>query len=103
MAVHIHQGSAHHMARHAQCAARLAILQICRSKKTTAVNELGQETIQKNTGEDFEMVSINSVYFNKNHPILTANLKNIGRQKQHVNTIQNRYQKPWQHNAMAYS
>ena len=29
---------------------------VCRSKKTRAVNELGQEIIQEDTGEDFEMV-----------------------------------------------
>ena len=34
-----------------------------------------QEAIQENTGNNFETVSINSVYLNKNHSILTANLK----------------------------
>ena len=48
-----------------------------RSKKTRAVNKLGQEIIQENTGGDFEMVNINSVYFNKNCSVLTANLKTL--------------------------
>ena len=34
-----------------------------------------QEAIQENTVDDFEMVSINSVYFNKNCSVLIANLK----------------------------
>ena len=38
-----------------------------RSKKNWAVNELGQVIIQ-NTGEDFETVSIYSIYVNKNAP-----------------------------------
>ena len=50
---------------------------VCNSKKTRAVNKLGHEIIQENTGEDFEMVGINSVYFNKNCSILTANLKTL--------------------------
>ena len=48
---------------------------VCRSRKTRALNELGQEIIQDNTREDFEMVSIDSEYFNKNCSILTAYLK----------------------------
>ena len=50
---------------------------ICRSKKSRAVNEMEQEAIQENTSKDFEMVSINSVYFNKNHCVLMANLKTL--------------------------
>ena len=48
---------------------------VCRSQKTRAVNEIKQEITQDNTGGDIEMVSINSVHFNKNCSILTANLK----------------------------
>ena len=44
-------------------------------KKSRPVNEIEQEAIQENTGDDFEMVSINSVYFNKNCSILMAKLK----------------------------
>ena len=50
---------------------------VCRGKKTRAVNRLGQEIMQENTGEDYEIVSINSEYFNKNCSIVTANLKTL--------------------------
>ena len=66
--VHIHQDSAQHMVRQCmECNKVGHFHRVSRSKKTRAVNELGQEIMQENTGEDFEMVSINSVYFNKNH------------------------------------
>ena len=40
-----------------------------------AVNEVEQETLQDNTSEDIEMVSINSAQFSNNHSLLTDNLK----------------------------
>ena len=48
---------------------------VYRSKRTRAVNEVEQETFHDNAGEDIEVVSINSVWFNKNCSVLTANLK----------------------------
>ena len=50
---------------------------VCRSKMTRMVNEIEQETIQDNTEEDIELVSINSVQFNKKHSVLTAKLKHL--------------------------
>ena len=41
------------------------------------VNKMEQEATVENTGDDFEMVSINSVYFNKTYSVLMANLKTL--------------------------
>ena len=76
VAVHIHQDSVQHMARCAQSVARLAI-SAENAEENQTINEIEQETIQENIGEDFETVSNNSVYFNKNHSILMANLKTL--------------------------
>ena len=48
---------------------------VCRSRRTRAVNEVEQETVQNDARENIELVSINSFQFNKNHSILTINLK----------------------------
>ena len=48
---------------------------VCRSRKTRALNEVEQETIQDITDKDIELMSINSVQFNQNCSILTANIK----------------------------
>ena len=78
MAVHIDQGSGKHMLRHAWRAARLAIsAKYAEVRKGRVVNEVEQEAIQENIGEDFEMVSINSVYFTKNCSVLMAYLKTL--------------------------
>ena len=39
------------------------------------MNEVEQEAVQNDAGENIELVSINSIQFNKNQSILTANLK----------------------------
>ena len=39
------------------------------------MNEVEQEAVQGDAGEDIELVSINSIQFNKNHSVLTGNLK----------------------------
>ena len=40
------------------------------------MNKVEQETVQDNVREsNIESVSINSIQFNKNHSVLTANLK----------------------------
>ena len=54
---------------------------VCRSKKTRAVHVVEPETIQDSACEEVEMVSINSVQFNINHSVLTANLKTLAGQK----------------------
>ena len=48
---------------------------VCRSMRVRVVNEVEQETIQDVTDEDVELVSINSVQFNKNCSVLTAKSK----------------------------
>ena len=60
-----------------ECSKSGHFCRVCRSKKTRAVNELGQEIMHENTREDFKTVSINSIFFNKNQSILTANLKTL--------------------------
>ena len=39
------------------------------------MNKVEQEAVQGDACEDTELVSINSIQFNKNHLVLTANLK----------------------------
>ena len=39
------------------------------------MNEVEQEAIQVDANKDIESVSINSIQFNNDHSILTANLK----------------------------
>ena len=39
------------------------------------MNEVEEEIFQNNTEEDIELVSINSIQFNKNCSMLTTNLK----------------------------
>ena len=39
------------------------------------MNEVEQEAVQVDAGKDNELVSINSIQFNKNCPVLTTNLK----------------------------
>ena len=48
---------------------------VCQSRKNRVVNEMEQEGTQEYIGNDLEMVSINSVCFNKSCSMLTANLK----------------------------
>ena len=45
------------------------------------MNEVEHEAdhVQTVLGENFDTVSINSAYFNKNFAVLTTNPKNIGR------------------------
>ena len=47
-----------------------------RSRRTGVVHKVEQETVQDTDGENnIELVSINSIQFNRNHSILTAKLK----------------------------
>ena len=39
------------------------------------MNKVEQEAVQGDAGEDIELVSMNSIQFNKNCSLLTANLK----------------------------
>ena len=39
------------------------------------MNEIDQEAVQGDASKDTELLSINSIQFNKNHSILTANFK----------------------------
>ena len=49
---------------------------MCRNRKTRDVNEVEQEADQDRTGKNsIDSVSINSIQFNKNHFLLTTNLK----------------------------
>ena len=48
---------------------------VCRSRRTRAMNEVEQEAVQGDAGEDIELLSINSIQFNKNCSVLTANFK----------------------------
>ena len=48
---------------------------VCRSRRTRAMNEVEQEAVQGDAGADIESVSINSIQFNKNCSVLTANFK----------------------------
>ena len=48
---------------------------VCQSRKSRVVNEVGQKDTQEYTEDDLEMVSINSVCFNKCCSVLTAKLK----------------------------
>ena len=48
---------------------------VCQSRKSRVVNEMEQEGTQEYTEYDLEMVSINSVCFNKSHSMLTTKLK----------------------------
>ena len=40
----------------------------CRSRRTRAINEVEQETVQNDARENIELVSINSIHFNKTTP-----------------------------------
>ena len=48
---------------------------VCKSRKEKEVNEIEEIENQDEAEEDIEMVSIDSIQFNKNHSVLTANLK----------------------------
>ena len=48
---------------------------VCQSRKSRVVNEMEQEVSQEYTEDDLEMVSINSVCFNKICSLLTAKLE----------------------------
>ena len=48
---------------------------VCRSRRTRAMNKVEQETPKDNTRDGIESVGINSIQFNKNHSVLTTNLK----------------------------
>ena len=48
---------------------------VCKSRKAREVNEIEQIENQDEAEEDTEMVSIDSIQFNKNSSVLTANLK----------------------------
>ena len=72
---HALQGNALHMERHVECNKTGHFQRACRSRRTLAVNDVEQETLQDNTSEDIKTVNLNSVQFNKNCSILTANLK----------------------------
>ena len=48
---------------------------VCRSRGTRAVNKVEQEITQDDARENIDLVSINSIQFNKNHSVLMTNLK----------------------------
>ena len=50
---------------------------VCSSKKTRAVHEVEQETVQDKASEDIEMVSVNSVQFDINQSVVTTTLKTL--------------------------
>ena len=59
------------------------------SKRNHAVHEVEIEVAPEPNGEEIETVSINSIYFNGNRSLITAHLKNTGRQNHYTDTIQN--------------
>ena len=63
------------MGRRVECSKIGHFRVVYRSRRTRSINELEQETVQDEARENIESVSINSVQFNKNCSILTANLK----------------------------
>ena len=48
---------------------------VCRSRRTRAIINVEQETVQDDAGENIKLVSINSIQFNKNHSVTTVSLK----------------------------
>ena len=48
---------------------------VCRGRRTRAMHNVEQETVQNDAVGNIELVSINSIQFNKKHSVLTANLK----------------------------
>ena len=49
---------------------------VYRSRRVRAINEVEQEAAQNSAGENsIDLVNVNSVHFNKNSYIITANLK----------------------------
>ena len=48
---------------------------VCHSRRSRMVNDMGQEASQEYREDEIEMVSINSVYMNKNQSMLTAKLE----------------------------
>ena len=48
---------------------------VCRSRRDHAVHEVEVETMPELQEEEIETVSINSIYLNRNHLLITAHLK----------------------------
>ena len=48
---------------------------VCRSRRTKAINEVEQETVQGSVGKDIKSVIINSLQLNENCSVLTIKLK----------------------------
>ena len=68
------QDNAQHMGKHAGCQKIGHFNAVYKSRKVRKVNEIEQTENQGEEEEDIEMVSTDSIQFNTNHSVLTANL-----------------------------
>ena len=60
---------------HAGCRKIGHFMKVCRSRRDQAVHEVEMEMVPEPQEEEIETVSINSLYLNKNHSLITAHLE----------------------------